>query len=89
MRLTRDRDGFQINATDLGWLLNVPPEQVQRLMRENKITSMCETGVGPDTDRHRVTFRHGLALVQLTIDESGEVLSHEWAIADSERKAHR
>ncbi len=74
MRLERTDSGFQIDAADLGPLLGLEPADVPRLMREGRITSLCEEGQGEDAGRHRITFRHGTTRVRLTVDNTGEVL---------------
>lgn len=74
MRLEPTQTGFQIDATDLGPLLGVAPADVQRLMREGRITSLSEKGEGKDAGRHRITFRHDTTRLRLTVDDTGEVL---------------
>lgn len=74
MQLERTENGFQIDADALGPLLGVPAPDVQRLMREGRITSLCEEGQGEDSGRHRITFRHGASRVRLTVNDAGEVL---------------
>lgn len=74
MQLERTENGFQIDAVALGPLLGVAAEDVQRLMREGRIVSLCEEGRGADSGRHRITFRHGATRVRLTVNDGGEVL---------------
>ncbi|WP_347309629.1 DUF6522 family protein [Defluviimonas sp. SAOS-178_SWC] len=74
MRIERLDNGFRIDATALGPLLGVPGEDMQRLMREGRIASLCETGRGEDHGRHRITFRHGVTRIRLTVNDAGEVL---------------
>ncbi|HRO10945.1 DUF6522 family protein [Amaricoccus sp.] len=74
MRLERTENGFQIDAVALGPLLGVPADDVQRLMREGRIASLCEEGRGEDEGRHRITFRHGAIRVRLTVNDAGGVL---------------
>lgn len=74
MRLEPTESGFQIDAADLGPLLGVAPEEVQRQMREGKITSLCEEGRDEDEGRHRITFRHRATRIRLTVNDAGEVL---------------
>lgn len=75
MKLDPTDAGFTIAAEDLGALLNLPPPQVQALMRDGKITSRYEKGEGPDAGKHRVTFFHGRIKLRLTVDDTGTVLS--------------
>ncbi|MGB8624184.1 MAG: DUF6522 family protein [Paracoccaceae bacterium] len=74
MRLEPTEDGFQVDATELGPLLGVAQEDVQRLMREGRITSLSEEGQDEDEGRHRITFRCGSTRVRLTVNTQGEVL---------------
>lgn len=74
MQLERTENGFQIDAMTLALLLGVAAENVQCLMREGKITSLCEAGQDEDQGRHRITFRHGGIRVRLTVNDAGEVL---------------
>lgn len=74
MRLERTESGFQVDALALGPLLGVPAEDVQRLMREGRIASLCEDGQGEDGGRHRITIRYGANRVRLTVNDAGEVL---------------
>jgi len=74
MQVEPTRNGFQIDAGALAPLLGVPAPDVQRLMREGRITSLCEEGRGADQGRHRITFRHGATRVRLTVNDAGEVL---------------
>lgn len=74
MQLEATEDGYQIDAVDLGPLLGIPAEDVQRLMLEGRISSLSEKGQGDDRGRHRITFRHGGTRVRLTVNDDGEVL---------------
>lgn len=75
MRLERIGNGFQVDAAFLGPLLGVPARDVQQLMREGRITSLCEKGQGSDSGRYRLTFRHGTTRLRLTVSDQGEVLT--------------
>ena len=74
MYLEPTKNGFQIDAADLAPLLGLAPQDLQRLMRNGKITSLCEQGRDENAGRHRVTFRHGATHVRLTLNTQGEVL---------------
>ena len=74
MFLEPTQTGFQIEAADLGPLLGVAPGDVQRLMRDGRITSFSEKGEGDDAGRHRITFRHDETRVRLIVNDAGEVL---------------
>lgn len=74
MRLDPTETGFVIDAADLGPLIGVPPGEVQRLMREGRITSRSEEGRDEDAGRHRVTFRYGATRLRFIVDDTGEVI---------------
>ncbi len=74
MRLERDREGFSIDAMLLGELLDVPPSDIQALMRDNKITSLCERGEEEDAGQYRLTFFYKGRHARLSIDESGQII---------------
>lgn len=63
-----------IDACDLGGLLDLPPKEVQELMRTGAITSLFETGDNEDAGKVRLTFFHGSQRVRLTCAEDGTVL---------------
>ena len=74
MRLAPGRDGFTIDAADLGALLGLPAARVRDLMRSGAITTRFERGEDGDAGRFRLTFRHGRKHVQLIVDAEGRVL---------------
>ena len=74
MKLELTGNGFTIDAADLGRLLERPPTEVQRLMREGVITTRFERGEGDDEGRSRVTFFDESRRVRLIVDADGEVL---------------
>lgn len=75
MKIDMTGDQPTIDARDLGQLLDVPPDEVQTLMRAGKITSRFETGEGDDKGKVRLTFFHLGRRVRLTCSEDGTVLS--------------
>lgn len=64
-----------IDARDLGELLDLPAQEVQRLMRAGQITSRFETGEGADAGKVRLTFFFRGRRVRLTCHNDGTVLS--------------
>lgn len=74
MRLERNEEGFSIDASLLGELLDVSPRDVQTLMRNNEITSRCEQGEGEHAGQYRLTFFYKGRRARLSIDESGRVV---------------
>ncbi len=74
MRLERNEDGFSIDASLLGELLNVPAANVHVLMRHNEITSLCERGEGEHQGQYRLSFFYRNRRARLNVDESGQVI---------------
>ena len=54
--------------------LGIPVAEIQSLMREGTITSRCESGVGEDAGRHRLTFFYKGCRLRLIIDGEGRVI---------------
>jgi hypothetical protein len=73
MELERTEEGFSINASSLGELLNIPPSCILVMMRKNQITSVCERGEGEHEGQYRLTFLYEGRRAQLTVDETGQV----------------
>jgi hypothetical protein len=74
MRLERNTDGFAVDASLLSELLNVPPTDVQDLMRKREVTSLCERGEGEHEGQYRLTFFYKGRRARLNVDESGEII---------------
>jgi Family of unknown function (DUF6522) len=75
MRKLEIQDGvIQIDANIIGQSLGLEPLEIQRLMREGKLTSSCERGVNDDAGRYRLTFFLGSRRLRLIIDESGRII---------------
>lgn len=74
MQLDRDDEGFSIDASLLGKLLNVPPFGLQALMRNGEITGRCERGEGEHAGQYRLTFFYKGRRARLNIGESGQVI---------------
>ena len=65
---------LRIDAAVIGQGLNVEPSLVQILMREGKITALCERGVDEDAGRYRMTFFHENRRFRLVVDEEGNAI---------------
>jgi hypothetical protein len=63
-----------VDAAVIGQGLNVEPSLVQILMREGKITALCERGVDEDAGRYRMTFFHENRRFRLVVDEEGNAI---------------
>ena len=65
---------LRIDAAVIGQGLNVEPSLVQILMREGKITALCERGVDEDAGRYRLTFFYQHRRFRLVVDEEGNAV---------------
>jgi hypothetical protein len=74
MRLERNAEGFSIDAGLLSELLDVPSSDVQPLMRNNEITSVCERGDGEHAGQYRLTFFYKSRRARLSVDDSGRII---------------
>ena len=63
-----------VDAEVIATALGIEPALVQPLMRDGKITSVCERGVGEDAGRYRLTFIHASRAYHLVVDEKGQVI---------------
>ena len=69
------QDGvIQVDASIVGKHLGLEPFEVQKLMREGKLTSSCERGVDEDEGHYRLTFFHGGRRLRLIIDNAGRII---------------
>ena len=65
---------IQVDANTIGQNLGLEPFEVQRLMREGKLTSSCERGVNEDDGHYRLTFFLGRRRLRLIVDEAGRII---------------
>ena len=65
---------IEIEASVIGDGLGIEPSQVQAQLREGKISTLCERGIGEDRGRYRVTFYCGKRRFRILVDESGNVI---------------
>ena len=72
--VTREGEGFIVDATLLSRAFGLPAEEVRQMMRDGRITSRCEAGVDEDAGRWRLTFLHDGRNFRLTVDAAGEIL---------------
>jgi hypothetical protein len=73
-RVERTEAGFVVDAELLAAAFRLPPGSVRTLMRDGRITSRCEAGVGEDAGRWRLTFYHGGRVCRLTVDADGALI---------------
>jgi hypothetical protein len=69
-----EQGAFTVDADVVAAVLGIEPALVQPLMRDGKITSVCERGVGEDAGRYRLTFIHANRAFHLVVDEEGHVI---------------
>jgi hypothetical protein len=65
---------FLVDATLIGELLHIPASHVPILMREGKITSVCERGVDEHAGEFRLTFFYRTRRARLGTDAAGRIL---------------
>jgi hypothetical protein len=65
---------FLVDAKLIGELLRISASRVPSLMREGKITSICERGVDEHAGEFRLTFFYWNRRARLGIDSAGQVL---------------
>lgn len=63
-----------VDAEVIGRALDIDQSLVQPLMREGKITTLSEHGVGDDAETYRLTFFYSNRRARLTVSEEGHVL---------------
>lgn len=73
-RIDLTESGFVVEAQELASAFGLDPGRVPELLRENRITTRCETGEGEDAGRHRLTFFFRGQALRLTIDAAGTIL---------------
>lgn len=65
---------IQIDATIVADGLGITPPNLLESMRQGKITSLSERGIGADSGRHRLTFFSEHRRFRLVVNESGAVI---------------
>ena len=63
-----------VDAAVIARGLKLEPEAVQELMREGRITSLCERGIGEDDGRYRLTFFSAHCRFRLIVNETGGIV---------------
>jgi hypothetical protein len=74
MQVAVSEGEFLVDAALVGELLDVSPQDVPTLMRQRRITSLCERGVDADEGTFRLNFFYGKRRARLSIDSSGRVI---------------
>ena len=65
---------IQVDATIVATGLGLMPARFMELLREGKITSLCEKGIDADSGRYRLTFFSGSRRFRLVVDECGVIV---------------
>ena len=67
---------LEIDASVVAQGLGLEPPVVRTLMREGKITSLCERGIEEDAGRYRLTFFYTSRRLRILVDETGNIIQH-------------
>jgi hypothetical protein len=65
---------IEVDARLIAQGLGLDVASLQELMRESKITSLCERGVDNDLGLHRLTFFYGNRRFRLVVGQAGNVI---------------
>ena len=63
-----------VDAAVIAAGLKLEAEAVQEMMREGRITSLCERGTGEDEGRYRLTFFSDNRRFRLVVNEAGSIV---------------
>jgi Family of unknown function (DUF6522) len=66
---------IEVDAALVASALGLAPAEFQTLMRNGRIRTLCERGVGEDAGRYRLSFYHLKRRFRLITDAQGKVLS--------------
>lgn len=65
---------IEIDAGVVAKGLKIDVVSLQAGMRNGRITSLCEQGVGEDEGRSRLTFFSDVCQYRLVVDEAGDII---------------
>ena len=65
-----------VDAAAIGRSLGIDDALVQPLMREGKITSLCEHGTDEDAGTYRLTFFYGSRRARMIVTQDGSIVRH-------------
>ena len=68
--------GFEVDAGLIASAFGLDAASVPGLLRDQEITSRCETGIEDDAGRWRLTFFHRDRVLRRTVDGTGTVFQH-------------
>jgi hypothetical protein len=83
-----EQDAVSVDAALIAEGLSMEAAQIQPLMRQGQITSLCERGVEEDAGRLRLTFFYRAQRFSLIVDANGNVVRRRPA-NDSHRAIKR
>jgi Family of unknown function (DUF6522) len=66
---------IEVDAALVASALGLAPAEFQALMRNGRIRTLCERGIGEDAGRYRLSFYHLKRRFRLITDAQGNVLS--------------
>ncbi len=66
--------GINVDAAIVAEGFSISPALLMERMREGRITSLCEKGVGQDSGRFRLSFFSEHCRFSLIVDESGKII---------------
>lgn len=69
-----EEGALKVDAIIIGEGLGIDPARIQGLMREGRITSLCERGIDNDAGRYRLTFFYENVRFRLIVDDAGNVV---------------
>ena len=69
-----EEGAIQVDAAIVAKGLRIEPSLVQELLREGKITTLCERGIDEDEGQHRLTFYSENRRFRLVVDEGENVI---------------
>ena len=74
LKVIIDKGSFEVDAEVIATGFELAPTAVPRMMREGRITSVCERGEGEDAGWHRLTFFHEGRRLHLIVGRDGEII---------------
>lgn len=69
-----EENGIELDATVVAAGLKISPTDLLQRLRDGTVTTRCETGVGEDAGRLRLTFFSDNRRLQLVADHNGAII---------------
>lgn len=64
---------IEIDAAPIASAFGLTPEAFLRLLRQRRISQLCERGTGEDAGLYRASFYHGRRRVRVVVDRQGRL----------------